>query len=233
MHDAFSFKRFVHKSVGYNLLMREIDKDVQVRHNCYAFSSWLSDIAKGRIPEAIFQDDGVHRASRMKFKRIPKATMNNLMDELVGTGALIKDPPSWREMRASIQSITGAKPSHEVMLNHIFRENRSIVAKELPVWRDDKTLTGHLDLLALRTLDTARLEITVLDYKPEGEAEFFKSMPQVSCYATMIEERLRASVNVQVRCIIFDKCTAWSFSPSIMKEIHDRLPRDAGREALK
>jgi hypothetical protein len=47
----------------------------------------------------------------------------------------------------------------------------------------------------------------------------------------MIEERLRASTNVQVKCVIFDKCTAWGFSPSIIKEISKHLPRDVDTNA--
>ena len=125
----------------------------------------------------------------------------------------------------------GAK-RHELIsndfLNNTFNLTSGIIplCRELPVWKEVffNIITGHIDILAYNTKFN---EFLILDIKPEGTEEIFKSIPQLTAYGFLLKWLIIKFCKnrcldisflniIKIKCVGFNNEIAWKFDPFLV-----------------
>lgn len=112
-------------------------------------------------------------------------------------------------------------------------------AKELPVWKFNfqNTITGHIDIPTFY-YKNCQLYFLLLDFKPKGDSEILKSIPQLTIYGYLFHELLKEGFKAlslelfdgcfNIACIGFNNEVAYLFNPfSVYDHILDFLDYEA------
>lgn len=136
------------------------------------------------------------------------------------------------------------RPSHEEVLTKILLEHEFALSIETPVWTRrqqvmdaflspknecfdcsfSESITGHIDLILY---DKREQCLIIADYKPEGF--FLRSLPQVAIYGLMVKRTLQMP---KIKCMSFNKESAWVYDPAILKDEIDGLLKKWGDPQL-
>jgi hypothetical protein len=191
---------------------------------------YLMKIYKNEIPFDLFNDKNVDRISKFRLKGLPKGHLNILADKLIGSGDIIKTDLGNSKFELSEladkvytnfkEEKIDHKPGHEPILKYILIKNQNAIAVEIPIWKSQPKITGHMDLILLEG-DT----IYIADYKPEGK--FLHSLPQVAFYGLLLRKKFRSK---NIRCIQFSKEECWEYDPEILRSV---LPNHLDEKILK
>ena len=230
-------RRFVHGSIPYEFTYKQIlDKCLESKP-VRRLKRYMELVEQGTFPNALFNDARVPRASKMRIRGLEKGQKSFLQQYMVDTGLVTRLGPGTSPLPAMVQAVfknfkemaIGKNPAHEPVLKSLLLRHPDSVAIELPVWRvaarRNECLTGHVDLLQVGSLDDGRVEIRVMDYKPEGENKFILFLPQIVLYATLLREKIDPDGEAMLSCIIFDKKVAWQFSHDILHRVDGKIAR--------
>ncbi len=185
----------------------------------------LVTIQQGKIPEAPFTDPFYTRASRLKLKKMSKASRVGLRKKFTRSGKISKsiDDPIIEMIRDfhKMRNDNSYCSDHSILTEFIEHDQHTI-AIEVPVWSERYHTTGHIDLI--RWIDDT---IHVCDYKPgpldSTNKRFTDSLPQVSAYGEMITHHLASTLRSaleapllpNIRCCIFDTHSCWTFGAEL------------------
>lgn len=176
----------------------------------------LSEVARGRIPLNVFENENYDRASKL---RAPSRSsddwfVSDLVDrDLLDTGA---SENSFSSICESIASMRKVRDRHLQVQEYLLMNDPGMVAMEVPVWSGFLRLTGHIDLVRIN-----RGCIEVIDYKPEGR--FLRSMPQVAVYTYLLDSCYSSLKLEDMKCVSFNEKEAWVYSPVVLRDLAERL----------
>ncbi|MHA1846305.1 MAG: PD-(D/E)XK nuclease family protein [Promethearchaeota archaeon] len=228
-------KTFQHGSLTYSFFYKAIPSSFPENPTVSKLYKYIYLVQKGRIPDVLFNDPTIPRASKMRIRNLSKTQKNYLQRFLFEKNYIKKISPEQDPLPTYAEHVyqnfkeigIPKKPAHDPILNYILRTDDNALAIELPVWKIGKKkfecLTGHVDLIQVSKQENDKFEIRVVDYKPEGEKKFLYPIPQIALYAKMLSEKLKPDDKCSVNCYIFDKKAIWKFSPDILQIINEKL----------
>ncbi len=216
-------REFKHGKVAYGFQWNKTNHARIGNSTGDAASLWahLSSVALGKVPEDPFRNPFYIGASKLRLKKMPKASKVNFRKKLERTGALQSSVTDdlveiLRNLHRA-RNDTSYKADHGIVADFLRTDPYSI-AIEIPVWSNQYNLSGHIDLI--RIVDDV---IHVCDYKPgkleTTSARFFESIPQIAAYGEMLSHHLASTLRSaleapllpEVRCCIFDTHSSWQF----------------------
>jgi hypothetical protein len=238
---AINHRRFMHRQLSYDFTYKEIQKPLLVNTTVRRLYKYIQLVQEGKhFPSKLFDNPSVPRASLMKIKGLDKA-QKSYMQQVLFDQKLVERltveradiPPLVQDVFKNYKTEAVDKiPDHGPVLKSILIRHPDSVAIELPVWHVapeiTNCLTGHVDLVQIARRDVegeGKVEIKILDYKPEGENRFIFCIPQIALYARMLWAKLEPDARCEMNCYIFDKKATWKFKPDILQAIDERLTR--------
>ena len=223
---------FFHQGLKYsfNWEPNRIKERVMFSKSNRILFEYLIKIYKNEIPFELFNDRNVERISKFRLKGLPKGYLQKLSDALINSGEIIKTElgNSKFELSELADKVftnfesekLDKKPGHEPILKYILIKNPHAIAVEIPIWKSQPKITGHIDLILIDE-DT----IYIADYKPEGK--FLHSLPQVAFYGLLLKKKFRIE---NIRCMQFSKEECWEYNPEILRSV---LPNYLEEKCLK
>ncbi len=216
---------YMHRAFNYSFHWKQSRLDLIEERSLkkYLFT-YLQDMYEERFPKATFQSNDNPGASSFQFigsKNDPVETM--LIKNFFKS--LIRPSQHFDYLCKIVQCVFshyklqkyGVKPDHPPILSWILIHDTNSLAIEIPVWQEiqstSETYIGHIDLLLYD-----QKELIIADYK-QDEQEILKAIPQITIYATMFKERLRAlgfSEDLHLKCVEFSIDVAYEFNPEAM-----------------
>nr|MDO8109654.1 hypothetical protein [Candidatus Sigynarchaeota archaeon] len=243
LEDEIGHRRFNHRNLQYDFTYKEIQKPLLEHASVRRLYRYIQLIEQGKFPNALFDNPAVPRASMMKIRGLDKSQKNFLQSYVVEHRLVERVPAEKAEIPGLVQDVFKnfkemsfqKIPDHAPVLKSILLRHPNSVAIELPVWKVNEVktrcLTGHVDLVQVERKNDGKVEIKILDYKPEGENRFIFCLPQIALYAKMLRAKLlpeqsdEAPENVTMNCYIFDKKAMWKFQHDILEKLDDKLAR--------
>jgi len=240
------YRSFTHRQITYTFTYKAIQRELLENVTVRRLYKYIQLVREGKFPNQLFDNPLVPRASVMKIRGLGKAQKSYLQQVLFDQKIVERIPPEKADIPRLVQDVfqnfkaeaLDKLPDHGPVLKSILIRHPASVAIELPVWRvaelKSNCLTGHVDLVQVeKKSDSPRIEIKILDYKPEGENKFIFSIPQIALYARMLKEKLLPEkITIEksipepecdINCYIFDKKAMWKFKPSILQFLDERL----------
>ncbi|MEX2684622.1 MAG: hypothetical protein Q6373_023830 [Candidatus Sigynarchaeota archaeon] len=242
-------RSFTHRQITYTFTYKAMQRELLENMTVRRLYKYIQLVHDGKFPNQLFDNPTVPRASVMKIRGLDKAQKSYLQQILFEQKLVEHVPPEKADIPRLVQDVfqnfkaeaIDKVPDHGPVLKSILIRHPASVAIEMPVWKVSEfkanCLTGHVDLVQVeKKAGSSRMEIKILDYKPEGENKFIFSIPQIALYARMLEEKLNPDretkdPDCEMNCYIFDKKVMWKFKPSILQALDERLaqyqvPRD-------
>jgi hypothetical protein len=208
-------KRIMHKRITYLFQWNRTNHRLFVSDpSLHDFAGLLWDflerVYRDDIPHDLFSRTDFGRASSMKLPNIPKSSETNLAYQLAKEGLVNLE--SSNELLKLVKKVTRSSTSHGSVLSFLLNFDPNSIATEIPVYSEELRLTGHIDLLRLKSGAT----VEVLDFKPGlRDASLLIAAPQVAAYA-MLLGRLIPSMREHIECTLFNSQESISFSPDIL-----------------
>jgi len=174
---------------------------------------YLNRISREDFPIDLFNDETIRRISGFRINGLERGLAPKIGQQLIDEN-LIHD----KSIENNIVNLTqqciqlfevngiGYKLNHDVILRNLLKEDKSTIACEVPIWKDDsEPITGHIDLIRI---DEHTKTLQIIDYKPEGQ--FMHSLPQVAFYGILIKKNLKIE---NCKCYSFNKKSIWEYEP--------------------
>jgi hypothetical protein len=216
-------KDFLHQGVTYrfNFMLNRI-KNLNNSLDSIV-SNFFLKIWEDKFPRNIFLDGKNPRVSTLKFLGTSQENIkteeirkffNPYLNQILLNYKLCKYVKEIYDLYR--RNKYGKKPKHPPVLSYIIINEKNCVGSEVPVWLKitDKYLIGHIDLVLINNN-----EIMIGDYK-KNMSEIFKSIPQITAYAILLNKRLFNNdnrFNIKFKCIGFCKRGAIIFNPFIIQ----------------
>ncbi|MBD3187328.1 hypothetical protein GF325_10895 [Candidatus Bathyarchaeota archaeon] len=223
---------FIHNGLRYAFYYKIDGHEMKCSRTVKNLKDYMAMIKKKLIPNYLFNNRSVPRASRMRIKNLSKSQRIYLQQFLFREKKVIRMGVEESSIPRLVDDVfknfkkagVSRKPNHDPVLNYILRKDDRSIAIEMPVWREGTSvsncLTGHIDLVQLiQDKINDVYEIRVCDYKPEGENKFLFPIPQVALYGLMLRDRIKKGDDALINCYIFDRKAIWKFSPDILHDI--------------
>ena len=178
---------------------------------------FLNDVYLGNIPEDIFNNPSVTRASAFILKGISKTKANVLQKKLEIRELVRIRKTQLTTLAKDVTSRLG-KPSKSTILKYILIKNDDALATRVPLWSYNKKIVGHLDLLLFNpNINTINVSIFL------QEGNYVRYIPVVAIYGDLLSELLKVDKE-HVECIIFKTDAEWVFSLPDYEKIKSLLP---------
>ncbi|MFX0101879.1 MAG: hypothetical protein ACFFCS_20105, partial [Candidatus Hodarchaeota archaeon] len=229
-YEKAQFKSFYHKPSVYTYMSLKISREFLENETIGNLNAYLAMVKGGTVPDILFNNSTIPRASRMKIRGLKSKQKQKLVQELINSGEIERierDSLFDKVKQVFPKDLNKRKPTHNHVLENVLVKDSRSIAVEIPVWNinskdRNKSLTGHIDLIQVEKVND-KYEIKVMDYKPEGEKKFINSVPQIALYAMLMKKKLGDDDDCEINCYIFDKEIMWKFKPEIMNYIDEYL----------
>ncbi|WXG46120.1 MAG: PD-(D/E)XK nuclease family protein [Candidatus Atabeyarchaeum deiterrae] len=211
-------KRITHRNVTYLFQWnrtnhRSLISDPSLHDLASPLWNFLERVCKDEIPHHYFLRDDFKRASAMRLSNTSKSAEASLTYSLAKE-SLIK-PESYSELLKLVRKVVSSSSSHGSVLSYLLNFDPYMVASEVPVYSEDLKLTGHIDLVRLRSDH----KVQVLDFKPDlRDANLVLAIPQVAAYGILLNGLIPSADN-QIECVVFNTRESISFRPDLIKAI--------------
>lgn len=216
-------REFKHGKIAYGFQWNKTNHQRFGTESGESASLWahLSTVLSGKIPEDPFTNPFYTKASKLRFKKMSRASKTNLRRKLERTGSLQCSVN--HELVDHIRNLHRQRDDSSYMADHgiiadFLTFDPKAIAIEIPVWSNRYNLSGHIDLI--RLVDGI---VQVCDYKPGSlettSTRFLGAIPQISAYGEMmslhlastLRSALEAPLLPKVVCSIFDTHSSWHF----------------------
>jgi len=211
-------KRITHKRITYLFQWNRTNHRLFVSDSAphdFARPLWdfLERVYRDDIPHDLFSRNDFGRASSMRLPSIPKSRETDLAYQLAKEGLVSLESSS--ELLKLVKKVTRSSTSHGSVLSFLLNFDPNSIASEVPVYSEELKLTGHIDLLRLRSGGT----VEVLDFKPGlRDVSLLLAVPQVAAYGVLLQ-RIIPSISGHIQCTLFNSQESVSFGPEILETL--------------
>lgn len=213
-------KKIMHRRITYLFQWNQTNHKLFVSDpslHDFARPLWdfLERVYKDDIPHHFFSRVDFGRASAMRLPNMSKGNGANLTYKLANEGLINLESSS--ELLKLVKKVTASSTSHGSVLSFLLNFDPQSVASEVPVYSEELKLTGHIDLLRLRSDAT----VEVLDFKPGlRDVSLLLAVPQVAAYGVLLGT-LIPSMREHIECTLFNSQESISFNPEILRTLGD------------
>lgn len=232
MRNEILRKKITHRRITYLFQWNRTNHKLFVSDpslHDFAGSLWdfLERVYTDDIPHHFFSRSDFGRASTMRLPNISKTDGANLAYRLAKEGLVNLESSS--ELLKLVRKVTGSSTSHGSVLSFLLNFDPNSIASEIPVYSEELKLTGHIDLLRLRSDAT----IQVLDFKPGlRDVSMLLAIPQVAAYGILLG-RLIPSVREHIECSLFNTQESISFKPDLLETLGGEMSSPFLEEKVK